>query len=48
MITKDVLDQLYTPIYDKFLLQTFKEDEQVNQRCLIRSTTRLRNTSLTE
>ena len=32
MITKDVLDQLYTPIYDKFLLQTFKEDEQVNQK----------------
>jgi len=32
MITKDVLDQLYTPVYDKFLLQTFKEDEQVNQK----------------
>ena len=32
MITKAVLDQLYTPIYDKFLLQTFKEEEQVNTR----------------
>ena len=28
MITKDVLDALYTPIYDKFMIQTFKEHEQ--------------------
>lgn len=29
MITKAVLDQLYTPIYDEFMLQVFDEDSQV-------------------
>lgn len=33
MVTKDVLDQLYTPIYDKFLLQTFREYDQVHRKC---------------
>lgn len=32
MVTKDVLDQLYTPIYDRFMLQTFKEHEQINPK----------------
>jgi len=32
MVTKDVLDQLYTPIYDKFLIQTFAENAQVHPK----------------
>lgn len=30
MVTKAVLDTLYTPIYDKMLLQTFAEADQIN------------------
>ena len=32
MVTKDVLDQLYTPIYDKFLLQTFAEEAKISPK----------------
>ena len=32
MVTKDVLDALYTPIYDKFLLQTFAEGDQIHPK----------------
>lgn len=31
MITRDVLDQLYTPIYDEFMLEEYAEESQVNQ-----------------